>query len=263
VRFELHCHSTCSDGLLAPAEVALRAASRGVDVFALTDHDTCAGCDVAVPAGATVLRGVELSCDDQGRSVHVLAYRPSPALEARLADVREARRRRLRVMAARLLSARGIAIDVEPVIAAAGDRSVGRPDLARLMVERGVVGSMKEAFSRHLYDGGPVDVPHRDLAIAEALALGDGATRFALAHPHQHAERAAGIIGRHRARGLDGIEVHYGIYDAAERHKWLAVGRELDLVATAGSDNHRDGDAQHGVDVDGDGALRLRDWLGV
>jgi predicted metal-dependent phosphoesterase TrpH len=119
VRFELHCHSTCSDGTESPEAVAARAAGRGVAVFALTDHDTCAGSAVTVP-GARVIRAVELSCDDDGRTVHVLAFDRGgawDALDARLAVVREARRNRMRVMAAKL-ARRGIAIDVEPLLVA-------------------------------------------------------------------------------------------------------------------------------------------------
>ena len=111
----MHCHSTCSDGALAPAEVAAAAVARRVEVFALTDHDTCAGSDEARPEGAVCVRAVEISCQDQMRSVHVLAYDTGGEwglLEARLGAVRDARRRRLRVMAARLVQ-RGIRIDVE------------------------------------------------------------------------------------------------------------------------------------------------------
>jgi 3',5'-nucleoside bisphosphate phosphatase len=266
VRFDLHCHSTCSDGALAPEAVAAAAAARAVEVFALTDHDTCAGTAAAVPAGARCIRAAEVSCDDGGRSVHVLAYDTGgnwALLEEKLAAVREARRRRLRVMAAKL-GQRGIRIDVEPVIAAAGDRSVGRPDVARLLVAAKVVGSMKEAFTRHLYDGGPVDVPHRELAIADAIALGRAAgARMSLAHPHQHGERAIDIVKRFRGEGLDGIEVFYGVYDQPERMRWLRAADEFDLVATAGSDNHEPGDAMHGIDVGDDASKRLMDWLGL
>ncbi|MBA3463739.1 MAG: phosphatase, partial [Deltaproteobacteria bacterium] len=104
MRFELHCHSTCSDGTEAPERVATRAAERHVEVFALTDHDTCAGTGVAV-ANARSIRAVELSCDDAGRTVHVLAFDRGgdwAALEDRLTAVRVARKNRLRVMAAKL-----------------------------------------------------------------------------------------------------------------------------------------------------------------
>src|SRR6476660_7074633 len=124
MRFALHCHSTCSDGTEAAEKVAARAAERYVDIFALTDHDTCAGSGGTV-AGARVLRATEMSCDHEGRTIHVLAYDRGGAgwadLEARLRDLREARRNRMRVMAAKL-SQRGIRIDVEPLIAEA-DRS--------------------------------------------------------------------------------------------------------------------------------------------
>jgi predicted metal-dependent phosphoesterase TrpH len=266
MRIDLHCHSTCSDGTLAPEAVAAAAGARGVEVFALTDHDTCAGTAVARPAGARVVRATEISCADGTRSVHVLAYDTGGAwhlLEQRLAQVREARRRRLRVMAAKLAQ-RGIRVEVEPLIASAGDRSIGRPDLARLMVAAGAVTSMKEAFNRYLYDGGPVDVAHRDLPIGDAVELGRAAgARLALAHPHQHGDGAVAILRRWRDHGLDGIEVHYGAYDPAERAKWRKVAAELGLVETAGSDFHEPGDPAHGIDVEPDVAARLCAWLGL
>jgi len=265
VRFELHCHSTCSDGTEPPERVAARAAERQVAVFALTDHDTCAGSDVAVP-GARVIRAVELSCDDADRTVHVLAFDRGgawSALDERLAAVREARRNRMRVMAARL-ARRGIAIDVEPLLAVADRRSIGRPDLARAMVAAGAVSSVAEAFSRHLYDGGPVDVPHRALALGEALALGRAAgAAMALAHPHLYDQRSAHYLRRYRADGLTGIEAFYGAYDPRERARWLAVADQAGAVCTGGSDWHGP-EAAHalpGVDLPGDRSAALLDWL--
>jgi predicted metal-dependent phosphoesterase TrpH len=200
MRFELHCHSTCSDGTERPEQVAARAAARGVEVFALTDHDTCAGSSVTVP-GARVIRAVEISCDEPstGRTIHVLAYDRGGVgwseLERKLADLREARRNRMRVMGARLAQ-RGIRIDVEPLIAEAetSGRTLGRPDLARLMIEHGAVTSLKEAFTRHLYDGGPVDVPHHALTLVDALALGRSAfAAMSLAHPHLYDQLGASV----------------------------------------------------------------------
>jgi 3',5'-nucleoside bisphosphate phosphatase len=265
MRFELHCHSTCSDGTESPAAVAARAAERGVEVFALTDHDTCTGTGIAV-AGARSIRAVELSCDDGGRTVHVLAYDRGgdwALLEDRLAAVRAARANRLRMMAARLAQ-RGIALDIAPLVADVERRSVGRPDLARLMVAGRHATSLKDAFARHLYDGGPVDVPHRNLPLDEAIALGHAAgAALALAHPHLYDDRSASIVRRHRAGGLTGIEAFHGAYDSRERARWTALADQLDLVCTGGSDWHGPDEAiaQPGVDLPADRSAALLGWL--
>jgi 3',5'-nucleoside bisphosphate phosphatase len=264
VRFELHCHSTCSDGTEAPAQVAARAAERQVAVFALTDHDTCAGSAVTVP-GARVLRAVELSCDDDGRTVHVLAYDrggPWHTLEDRLEAVREARRNRVRVMAARL-ARRGITIDVEPLLADADRRAIGRPDLARAMVAVGAASSTKDAFARHLYDGGPVDVPHRALPLGEAIAAGRAAgAALSLAHPHLYDERSAHYLRRYQAEGLTGIEAFYGPYDPRERARWIALADRIGATCTGGSDWHGpESTAAPGVDLPDDRSAALLVWL--
>ncbi len=265
MRFELHCHSTCSDGTESPAQVAARAAARNIEVFALTDHDTCAGSQIQV-TGARAIRAVEMSCDDDGRTIHVLAYDRGgawSALEDRLAAVRTARINRLRVMTARLAQ-RGIAIDLDRLLAAAASRSVGRPDLARAMVASGAASSMRDAFSRHLYDGGPVDVPHHALPIAEAIELGrDAGAAMSLAHPHLYDERSAAIIRRHKANGLTGIEAFHGAYDPRERARWVSVADQLGLVCTGGSDWHGPEEAQSlpGVDLPPDRSDALLRWL--
>ena len=268
MRFELHCHSTCSDGTERPEQVAARAATRGVAVFALTDHDTCAGSDVLVP-GARVLRGVEMSCDHEGRTIHVLAFDRGdagwPALEARLEAVRTARINRLRVMAAKL-EHRGVRIDVDALIVAAAERTVGRPDLARAMVASGAASSMKDAFARHLYDGGPVDVPHHALPMSEALALGVAANAaMALAHPATYDELSVHIAKRYRDQGLGGIEAFAGGYDTREKTRWLALADKLGLVCTGGSDWHGpdDAHAQLGIDLPDDRSTALATWLGL
>lgn len=265
MRFELHCHSTCSDGTEPASAVAARAAERGVAVFALTDHDTCAG--TGLPAGdARSIRAVELSCDDGGRTIHVLAYDRGgdwAALEARLAGVREARKNRLRVMAAKLAQ-RGVRIDVEPLVAEAERRSVGRPDLARAMVAMKAASSMKDAFARHLYDGGPVDTPNRALPLDEALAIGRAAgAAMALAHPHLYDERGVALLRKHRGDGLTGVEAFYAGYAPRERARWLAVADQLGLVCTGGSDWHgpEEATAQVGVELPADRADALLRWL--
>ncbi|MEJ7604523.1 MAG: PHP domain-containing protein [Kofleriaceae bacterium] len=265
MRFELHCHSTCSDGTESPERVAARAGEREVAVFALTDHDTCAGTGIAVP-NARSIRAVELTCDDHGRTIHILAFDRGGAwhaIEERLGAVREARRNRMRVMGARLAQ-RGIAIDIQPLLVEAERRSIGRPDLARAMVAAGIVTSVKEAFSRHLYDGGPVDVTNRSLPIVEALAIGrDAGAALAIAHPHLYDERSAHLLRRFKSEGLTGIEAYYGAYDARERSRWIAVADQHGVVCTGGSDWHGPDDAvaKPGVDLPEDRSDALLRWL--
>lgn len=265
MRFELHCHSTESDGAETPAEVVARAQTRAIDVFALTDHDRCT---IAAFPGARVLRGVEISCHEptSGRTVHVLAYDRSDggadwvALEAALANVCEARRHRLRTMAAKL-EQRGISIDVDALLAGAHGRAVGRPDLAKAMVAAGYATSFKDAFARHLFDGGPIDVPNRSLHLSDALALGRAAgAAMALAHPHLYDQLGVKLLRTHKADGLAGVEAFYASYDARERARWVDLADELDLVCTAGSDSH-DPTTPHGVDVPVDRAAVLEAWL--
>ncbi|NVB81508.1 MAG: phosphatase [Kofleriaceae bacterium] len=271
MRFELHCHSTCSDGTEAPSAVASRAAERGVAVFALTDHDTCAGTAAAVVAGAQTLRAVEISCEEPatGRTIHLLAYDRGgaawAALEAKLDEVRQARLNRMRMMGARLAQ-RGIRIDVEPMIedAARSGRTLGRPDLARAMVAAGAASSFKDAFARHLYDGGPVDVPNRALTLPEALALGRAANAaMSLAHPHLYDHLGVQLCKQHVADGLGGVEAFYAGYDPRERARWIELADALGLVCTGGSDWHgpEDASAQPGVDLPDARSDALYAWL--
>lgn len=267
MRFELHCHSTCSDGAESPDQVAKRATERKVEVFALTDHDTCAGSAVTVE-GARTLRAVEMSCDDNGRTIHVLAYDRGgdwKPLEDRLAAVRTARTNRLRVMATRLL-ARGITIDIDALIAQAGHRSVGRPDLAKAMVAAGAATSLKDAFARHLYDGGPVDVPHAALPLTEALEIGRAANAaMSLAHPHLYDHRSVQLVRTHKDHGLTGIEAFNGAYDPRERARWTKLADQLGLTCTGGSDWHGPDEAhcQPGVDLAADRSDALVAWLAL
>ena len=261
---DLHCHSTASDGEDSPRALAQRATARGVGLFALTDHDSCQGSDEAVPEGARVLRGVELSCDDEGRTIHVLAYDRGgdwTPLLARLEEVRQARRRRFLVMVARL-EQRGVRIDGEAILAAAGERAVGRPDLARAMIASGAASSFRDAFRRHLFDGGPVDIAHRELPLTEALELGLAVgARMALAHPHLYGDRGELLLRRHRDHGLSGVEAFYGAYDHQERNHWVEVARYFGLTCTAGSDYHKPGDPLPGVELPAKYVTPLLDWL--
>jgi predicted metal-dependent phosphoesterase TrpH len=131
------------------------------------------------------------------------------------------------------------------------------------MVAQGIVATTKDAFTRYLHDGGPGDAGGHRLHIGDVLATGRAAgAKLALAHPHLLGERAAPLLRRHRADGLDGIEAHYGAYDSAQRSRWARLATELELVCTAGSDRHTDGDPELGIDLDPPATDRLLRWLG-
>lgn len=269
----MHCHSTASDGADAPDEVGRRAAAGGLDLFCLTDHDTCAGWDAAAAAygsAGAALCGVEVSTVDHGRTVHLLFYDAGPAggwasLDEQLADQARARHRRMREMLARL-AARGIPLALADVEAEAAGAVLGRPHLARALVRAGHVSSIGEAFDRWLGDGGAADVPLARLGVAEALDLARAAgARVSLAHPHTLGPvRAADLLRRHRAAGLEGLEAWYGAYSPREREEWLAMARDLDAAVTAGSDYHGIADLPGvGIDLPEPYASRLLAWLGL
>ena len=226
MRADLHCHSTASDGTGPPAEVMARARAAGLDVIALTDHDTVAGhaeAAGALPAGLTLVPGIELSCRLRGRSVHLLGYLFDPAdqaLAAECAKIREHRIARARAIVDRLAGL-GVPVTWEQVSSIAGGGVVGRPHIARAMVAAGVVGS-----------------PDPVRAITLIRAAGGVAV---LAHPGAPARGALmpdADIARLAAAGLAGIEVRHPDHNQEERSHLTALAAELDVVASGGSDDH-------------------------
>jgi predicted metal-dependent phosphoesterase TrpH len=266
---ELHCHSICSDGAEPAAEVGRRAAARDLALFVLTDHDTCAGsADAAEAAGPRAMRGVEVSCTEGKRTVHVLCYDVAgdarwDAVDSLLKELAQARKHRVEVIAAGLRVRFGIDLDVSAITATAAWRSVGRPDVAALLIAQGHASSKDHAFDRFLYDGGPGDPPHRRLAIAELLERVTAAGgRAALAHPHLYGDRGVGWLRTLRDRGLTGVEAYYGTYDPRERQRWLDVAKSLGLVACGGSDWHGPGTARDvGIELPDDAARPILAWL--
>ena len=248
VRADLHSHSTASDGTLPPGEVMRRAKAAGLDVIALTDHDTVAGhqqARAALPAGLTLLPGMELSCRMNGHSVHILAYLFDPAqpeLAAELAAIRGSRVDRARAMVDRL---RGLGVPVtwEQVSAIAGGGVVGRPHIARALVEAGAISAPEDAFGPDwIGPGGRAYVSRYALDPARAIDLVRRARGVTvLAHPRGSArgwqipdEAIAGLA----AAGLTGVEVNHPDQDQAERESLAGLAASLGLVASGGSDDH-------------------------
>ncbi len=269
MRADLHVHSSASDGTEPPAEVMRRAAQAGLDVVALTDHDTVAGhaearralADSPLAGSLTLLPGMELSCrlgehsrgvpggllgsSPRGQhSVHLLAYlfdAGYPDLAAELGRIRDDRVLRARAMVSRLADL-GVDITWDQVAAIAGPAVVGRPHIARAMAGSGAVASPREAFTRDwIGDGGRAYVGRYALDPVHAIGLVRDAGGVAvLAHPRAGRDWVVSDeeIGRLAAAGLAGVEVFHPDQPAAERAGLLALAHDLGLVATGGSDDH-------------------------
>ncbi|MDX2023529.1 MAG: PHP domain-containing protein [Deltaproteobacteria bacterium] len=274
MRLDLHCHSLHSDGTLPVSQIVSQAKARALELFCLTDHDTLAGFDevkAGLP-GVTVLRGLELSTHGHGRTIHLLLYgvtegAASCALEGRLATLREQRRQRIFEICSRL-TRWNITLDAEVIVAKSGHGTAGRPHVAAALVAAGVCKSVREAFDRFLGDKGPAMVPSPRLSVEEGLALASScAAKVSLAHPHLVGppELVKALCKEWKPLGLGGIEAEYGMYAQRQRALWSAVGDDVGLIVTAGSDFHGTDvvpDVPHvGVELHAARALPLRDWL--
>ena len=254
-RIDLHTHSTASDGTDSPAGVMAVAAAAGLDVVALTDHDTTAGWDeaaAALPAGMQLVRGAEFSCvspcgrpGERDVSVHLLGYLFDPghaAIVAEQARLREERVHRLRGMIAKM-AADGYPVDVETVFAFLPDgAAAGRPHLARALVAAGVVESVNEAFATLLYNGSPYYVPKSDTPVRTAIEMVRAAGGVAVfAHPLARRRGRVvepSIIVELASAGLAGVEVDHPDHVPEDRALLRELAAGLDLVVTGSSDYH-------------------------
>ncbi len=250
MRADLHSHSSASDGTRPPAEVIRRAAAAGLDAIALTDHDTVAGlaaAGAALPPGLTLIGGMELSCRRDGHSVHLLAYLfdpEHPDLAGQCEAIRNSRVERARAMVAKL-NELGVPVTWEQVTTIAGGGVIGRPHIARAMVQAGAISSADEAFSPEwIGPGGRAHVRRYALDPAEAIGLVHAAGGVTvLAHPFAVTRGWSvpeTLIGELAQAGLDGVEVAHPDHDPGQREHLAAVARELGLTATGGSDDHGD-----------------------
>jgi predicted metal-dependent phosphoesterase TrpH len=242
-RVDLHTHTTASDGVLAPGALVRKAAEHRVGVLAVTDHDSTGGLaeagEEAARHGITIVPGLEINCDVEGGEVHVLGYfvdHEAPWFQVFLRGQREERVARVHRLAARL-GELGMPIDAAEVFAIVKEGSPGRPHVAQVMVQRGYVRSVREAFDRFLRSGGPASVPRRRLTPREAVAVIRRAGGVpVMAHP--------GLAGRDDMipelvqAGLMGIETYYHEHSPSQVRAYLGLCDRLGLVATGGSDYH-------------------------
>lgn len=255
---DLHCHTTASDGTLSPQDLVARARRDRADVIAVTDHDTTDGIAGAVAAGdelgVRVVPGIELSARLPARNVHVLGYFLDPTsleLRATLGELRASRERRAQEMVERL-NELGYPLTIADVQAQAGTgRVLARPHVARALVARGLVASVKQAFGPDLLaDGGRADVPKQALTPVEAVRLirtAHGAPVIAHAAVGHHDGDVRGVplelIDEMHGAGLAGIEVEHPDHPPLIQDELRALANDRGLVVTGGSDFH--GDAGH------------------
>ncbi|MGI8679488.1 MAG: PHP domain-containing protein [Jatrophihabitans sp.] len=252
MRIDLHTHSTASDGTQSPGDLVRTAAAAGLDVLALTDHDTTAGWDAAIaarPPGLTIVPGVEFSCVHHGEdgrriSLHLLAYlvdRDDPAITAEWARLRDSRRVRGRTMVDRL-AADGYPITWEQVSDLADGGSVGRPHIGRALVDAGVVPDVSTAFAQLLSSRQRYYIRKADTDVFDAIAL-ILAARGLPVFAHPLARRRGPVVADETiaamARaGMVGLEVHHPDHDAQDTAHAARLAADLDLLATGSSDYH-------------------------
>ena len=247
-RIDLHTHSTCSDGALSPAELVALAATRQVQLLALTDHDTLVGCEAAAQAcaanGIAFLYASELTALWRGREIHIVGLRldpTSPVLAAHLAGVFEQRFARIRAIGAKLerLGLEGGAI-VDSILARPGTPT--RLHLAQALVARGHAADVEEAFKRWLAQGQRAAVaaewPGIDAAVGAITAAGGLAV---LAHPHRYKVSAGALrdlCGQFRDAGGAGIEVSLAGMGPGDASQAASLARRFGLAGSCGSDFH-------------------------
>ena len=253
-RYDLHSHSTRSDGLLSPAEVVRRAAARGVDVLALTDHDELAGLaeasDAAREAGIAFIAGAELSVTWRDTTLHVVGLGIDPdddALAGGLEDVRRGRDARARRIGEALAQA-GIPNAFEGALGyVTSERLVSRTHFARYLIEAGYARDMKDVFRRYLSKGNPGYVAHAWPSLAQAVGWLRGAGGQAvIAHPGRYkldrSERRA-LFEAFRDLGGDAIEVVSPSHDAAQYREFANTARTFGLRGSCGTDFHGEGES--------------------
>ena len=252
---DLHCHSTASDGLLAPRDLVLRARANGVDVLALTDHDEVVGLAeahlAAKECGIVLVNGVEVSVTWGGITVHVVGLGIDPAhptLNAGLASVRSDRLTRARRMAESLAAA-GIGGSLEGALAyVANPNLVSRTHFARFLVGKGYAPDVHSVFQRYLVSGRPGYVPHQWATLADAVAwIGASGGIAVVAHPGRYKLSAAQmrtLLTEFKEFGGVGIEVLTGNHSPQQASEFARLALEFGLLASRGSDFHGPGESR-------------------
>ncbi len=245
---DLHTHTTASDGTLSPTELVREAASLGLRAVAITDHDTVGGLSEALHAGGDanveVIPGCELSIDFPSGQMHLVGlFLPDPptGLRATLQDLQDRRNNRNDRILAKLQEA-GVDVTLKEIQELAGEASIGRPHIARVLVQKGMVEDIDQAFQKYIGPGGAAYVPKDKLEPERAIEVlkREGATVI-LAHPYTleiSTQELRELLGRLKEQGLDGMEAYYSDHTPEQTETYLRLCREYDLLVSGGSDFH-------------------------
>lgn len=258
---DLHVHTTASDGLLSPTEVLKEAVRKGLSFIAITDHDTTAGIVEAIEAAESqsimLVPGIEMNTEYKSCEVHILGYFIDISQEwfqKILKDIRDSREKRAKNILEKLKLYYNIDIPWEIVKAIAGPVSIGRPHIARAMLNMGFINDVSEAFDKYLSPQSPAYEPRYKLLPEDAInyikKLGGIAV---LAHPGLLTDKSA--IFYTIIHGIEGLEVYHTKHDLKDEAYLKAIADHYDLIPTGGSDFH--GDKERGnVEI---GSVRVAD----
>lgn len=241
---DLHSHTNRSDGLLTPMELVVKAEQAGMTVLAITDHDNMDAFRMLRDGGyngpLNIIEGIEISCFEAGREVHLLAYYLDPDNEEIIKYekfFRSDRERRAREMVERLQASR-VTISFEEVVESAGKAPIGRPHVANVLVNRGIVSSIQQAFDVYLDVGKPAYVTKSPFSVSEAVQMvhrAGGVT--SVAHPGRHYADPRLFLAL-VATGIDGVEVYHPSHWHVTREFYRLLSEQHDLLITGGSDYH-------------------------
>lgn len=245
MRVDLHCHSTFSDGTLTPNEMLDHAHELNLQGLSITDHDTI---DAYTPEffqkagdmGLIVIPGVELSSDFQGHSVHILGYGydlEDIKFNRFIRKIQERRNRRNEEIIQRL-EGKGFSMPMEELVDGPfGMHVIGRPHIAKLMVKKGYVRSIQEAFNGYLKDDGECFVAGEKFSSEEIIIqIKKAKGKAILAHPHLIKPRS--LVSKLLKLPFDGLEGYYGRFPPHIEQKWVQIGKEKGWIITGGSDFH-------------------------
>ncbi|HLK56978.1 MAG TPA: PHP domain-containing protein [Chthonomonadaceae bacterium] len=246
---DLHAHTTASDGDHTPTQLVEKAAQIGLTALAITDHDTTAGIPEALEAGRRIgleiVPGIELSVEYANGQCHILGLLIDPenrTLPERLREIQHNRATRNARIVERMRTEYGLDVTLDEIKEVAGGKIVARPHFAKVLLAKGYVSTMQEAFDEYLAEGAKAYVPKDTLSSAEAIALIHRAGGVAvLAHPNnlkRDVEETEAEIRRMQSEGLDGIEARYSKHAPEDNTHYLALAERLGLLTSGGSDFH-------------------------